>query len=46
MLVKVDRTSMFASLECRAPFLNKKLWDFTNQLPEKYLVNGLIKSIF
>ena len=44
MLVKVDRTSMFASLECRAPFLNKKLWDFTNQLPEKYLVNGFDKK--
>ena len=25
MLVKVDRTSMLNSLECRAPFLNKTL---------------------
>lgn len=44
MLVKVDRTSMLASLECRAPFLNKELWDFTNQLPDNYLVNGWDKK--
>ena len=35
MLPKVDRTSMLNSLECRAPFLNKDLWNFTNTLPEK-----------
>ena len=39
MLVKVDRTSMLNSLECRAPFLNKTLWQFSNSLPEKYLLN-------
>jgi asparagine synthase (glutamine-hydrolysing) len=44
MLVKVDRTSMLASLECRAPFLNKKLWDFTNQLPDSYLIKGWDKK--
>ena len=44
MLVKVDRTSMLASLECRAPFLNKVLWDFTNQLPDSYLINGWDKK--
>lgn len=44
MLVKVDRTSMMSSLECRAPFLNKKLWDFTNTLPEKYLINRTSKK--
>lgn len=44
MLVKVDRTSMLASLECRAPFLNKELWDFANQLPESYLINGWDKK--
>lgn len=38
MLVKVDRTSMLNSLECRAPFLNKELWNFTQQLPESYLI--------
>jgi asparagine synthase (glutamine-hydrolysing) len=44
MLVKVDRTSMLASLECRAPFLNKELWDLTNQLPDSYLINGWDKK--
>jgi asparagine synthase (glutamine-hydrolysing) len=32
------------SLECRAPFLNKKLWDYTNTLPESYLMNGWNKK--
>ena len=40
MIVKVDRTSMLSSLECRAPFLNKKLWNFTKTLPENYLMKG------
>lgn len=44
MLVKVDRTSMLTSLECRAPFLNKDLWDFTNKLPENYLMKGWDKK--
>jgi len=44
MLVKVDRTSMLTSLECRAPFLNKDLWNFTNQIPETYLINGWDKK--
>jgi asparagine synthase (glutamine-hydrolysing) len=44
MLVKVDRTSMLTSLECRAPFLNKELWDLTNQLPDSYLINGWDKK--
>ncbi len=39
MLPKVDRTSMMVSLECRAPFLNKKIWDFTNSLPENFLIH-------
>jgi len=39
MLTKVDRTSMLASLECRAPFLSKELWDFTSRLPDSYLIN-------
>jgi len=39
MLVKVDRTSMLTSLECRSPFLNKEIWNFTNQIPEKLLIN-------
>ncbi len=44
MLVKVDRTSMLNSLECRAPFLNKTLWDLTNSLPENYLLKGWNKK--
>ncbi|MBF6652509.1 asparagine synthase (glutamine-hydrolyzing) [Flavobacterium columnare] len=44
LLVKVDRTAMLTSLECRAPFLNKELWGFTSQLPEKYLINGWDKK--
>jgi len=44
MLAKVDRTSMQNSLECRAPFLNKKLWDYTNTLPEEYLMKGWNKK--
>ncbi len=44
MLTKVDRTSMLTSLECRAPFLNKELWNFTNQLPDSYLINGWDKK--
>ncbi len=44
MLVKVDRTSMLNSLECRAPFLNKKIWDYANILPETYLMKGWNKK--
>lgn len=44
LLVKVDRTSMLNSLECRSPFLNKKIWNFTNQLPENWLINGFDKK--
>ena len=43
-LVKVDRTSMLTSLESRAPFLNKDLWNFTSQLPEEFLMNGWNKK--
>jgi asparagine synthase (glutamine-hydrolysing) len=44
MLVKVDRTSMLNSLECRAPFLNKSLWEFSNSLPESYLLKRWSKK--
>ena len=44
MLVKVDRTSMLNSLECRAPFLNKKLYDFTMSLPSDYLMKNWNKK--
>ncbi len=44
MLAKVDRTSMMTSLECRAPFLNREIWEFTNTLPESYLMKGWNKK--
>ncbi|SFT14166.1 asparagine synthase (glutamine-hydrolysing) [Zhouia amylolytica] len=44
MLVKVDRTSMLNSLECRAPFLNKTLWEYTHSLPESFLMKGWNKK--
>lgn len=44
MLVKVDRTSMLTSLESRAPFLNREIWEFTKKLPEKYLLDGNSKK--
>lgn len=44
MLVKVDRTSMLNSLECRAPFLNRELFEYTMSLPEDYLLNKWSKK--
>lgn len=38
ILVKVDRSSMFYSLETRAPFLNSKLINLAYSLPEKYKI--------
>ena len=35
-MVKVDRASMRASLECRAPFLNPALMHFATSLPVEY----------
>jgi asparagine synthase (glutamine-hydrolysing) len=36
IMVKVDRASMRASLECRAPFLNPDLMQFATSLPVEY----------
>ena len=53
VLVKVDRASMFNSLEVRAPFLDYRLVDFVNSLPynfknrgwqTKYLLKRLMSS--
>ena len=44
MLVKVDRTSMLNSLECRSPFLNRELFNFTMSLPEDYLLKNWSKK--
>jgi asparagine synthase (glutamine-hydrolysing) len=37
ILVKVDRASMGVTLECRPPFLSKKLVDFAFSLPESFI---------
>jgi len=41
ILVKVDRASMYNSLEVRAPFLDYRLVDFVNSLPLKFKFKGL-----
>ena len=41
ILVKVDRASMYNSLEVRAPFLDRTVVEFTNQLPQKFKQKGL-----
>jgi asparagine synthase (glutamine-hydrolysing) len=40
MLVKVDRMSMAASLEVRAPMLDAGLVDFASRLPDNWLIRG------
>jgi asparagine synthase (glutamine-hydrolysing) len=40
ILVKVDRASMYASLEVRAPFLDYRVVDFLNSLPKAYKQQG------
>ena len=46
MLTKVDRSSMLNSLECRSPFLDHRLIEFTNKLPDNFLMsNGKSKKI-
>lgn len=46
IMVKVDRASMRASLECRAPFLNPDLMHFATSLPLDYhFAKGMGKAI-
>ena len=44
-LAKIDRMSMFYSLEVRSPFLDKKLVTFMNSIDYKYKVKNGSKSI-
>jgi asparagine synthase (glutamine-hydrolysing) len=41
VLVKVDRASMYAALEVRAPFLDRALVEYANSLPYAYKLSGL-----
>jgi asparagine synthase (glutamine-hydrolysing) len=46
MLVKVDRASMLNSVECRTPFLDHRLIEFSYQLPDHFLISkGITKKI-
>jgi asparagine synthase (glutamine-hydrolysing) len=42
LLVKADRMSMAASLEARAPFLDRALMEYVAGLPDDYKLNGQI----
>jgi len=41
ILVKVDRASMYNSLEVRAPFLDTNVVEFLNSLPKNYKQKGM-----
>jgi asparagine synthase (glutamine-hydrolysing) len=40
ILVKVDRASMYNSLEVRAPFLDRSIVEFMSSLPQNYKIKG------
>jgi asparagine synthase (glutamine-hydrolysing) len=40
ILFKVDRASMYNSLEVRAPFLDRSVVEFVNKLPKEYKIKG------
>ena len=45
LLVKVDRASMNFGSETRMPFLNKKVYEFSDKIPMKYKVDKNFSKI-
>lgn len=44
LLVKIDRSSMAHSLECRSPLLDHEFVEFAAKLPTKFKLNGSTKK--
>ncbi len=44
LLVKIDRATMFASIESRVPLLDNRLVEFSMSLPFEYKVRGLTQK--
>ncbi|MGB9735254.1 MAG: asparagine synthase (glutamine-hydrolyzing) [bacterium] len=44
LLVKADRTTMFASIEARVPLLDNRLIDFSMSLPFNYKIRGFTQK--
>ena len=45
ILLKVDRASMYNSLEVRSPFLDKRVIEFSTLIPNKYKIKNGTKTI-